>query len=266
MYKAIFTDLDGTLLDDKKNVSKENIEAIEKAIEKGAFVCVCSGRQIDITRTFKNNAHASNYMICSNGAIIYDDLSHEVLFASTVDQGFCKEVYEYVENNGMTARFDTRHGRFVNNNNYNVSTEVLITEGIDEFLLENEVIQVSIAGDSFEKIDLAVQDLDIQNRATVKVENRYHTTLPIEYYCINCINKNVSKGNAISGLCKYLKIDMKDVIGIGDELNDISMIEMAGLGVAMENALDEVKAVANEVTKTNTENGVAHIINKYILN
>jgi hydroxymethylpyrimidine pyrophosphatase-like HAD family hydrolase len=59
---------------------------------------------------------------------------------------------------------------------------------------------------------------------------------------------------------------MKDVIGIGDELNDISMIEMAGLGVAMENALDEVKAVANEVTKTNTENGVAHIINKYILN
>ena len=57
---------------------------------------------------------------------------------------------------------------------------------------------------------------------------------------------------------------MKDVIAIGDELNDISMIKEAGLGVCMENGFDEVKAVAKEITKTNLENGVAYIINKYI--
>ena len=78
------------------------------------------------------------------------------------------------------------------------------------------------------------------------------------------MNDSVSKGNAILGLCKYLRIDMKDVIAIGDEVNDVPMVEVAGLGVAMENAFEEVKKVAKEITKSNVENGVAYILNKYI--
>ena len=266
MYKAIFLDLDGTLLDNEKKISKENIGAIEKAKERGALVCICSGRQIDITRNFKEMAHASKFFICSNGAIIYDDDSHEVLFEASIDKDFCRKVYYYAENNNIVARFDTKYGRFVNNDSLNVSTEVLLTEGIDKFLEEFNVIQLSIAGHSFEEIDKAIEALDIENSKTVQIGNRYSEVFPFNYCCINCLNKSVSKGNAIIGLCKYLKIDIKDVIAMGDELNDLSMIEVAGLGVAMGNAFDEVKQIANEVTKTNVEDGVAHIINKYILN
>ena len=75
MYKAVFLDLDGTLLDNEKKISKENIEAIDKARKKGAIVSICSGRQIDVTSGFKDMAHADSIMICSNGAIIYDDFS-----------------------------------------------------------------------------------------------------------------------------------------------------------------------------------------------
>ena len=124
MYKAVFLDLDGTLLDNEKRISEENINAIEKAKDKGVFVCICSGRQIDITRKFKEIAHASQYMICSNGAIIYDDDSHEELFSANIDKAFCKEVYEYVESNSLVARFDTKYGRYVNNDSLNVSTEI----------------------------------------------------------------------------------------------------------------------------------------------
>jgi hydroxymethylpyrimidine pyrophosphatase-like HAD family hydrolase len=73
-------------------------------------------------------------------------------------------------------------------------------------------------------------------------------------------SKNVSKGNAIYGLCKFLKIDINDVIAIGDGINDISMIKVVGLGVAMENGEPEVKAVAKEITTTNLENGVAKVL------
>ena len=81
---------------------------------------------------------------------------------------------------------------------------------------------------------------------------------------INIINKNTSKGNAINGLCKYLKLNINDVIACGDDLNDISMIQTVGLGVAMGNAVPIVKEYAKEVTKTNIENGVAEVLfNKF---
>ena len=264
MYKAVFLDLDGTLLDNEKKISKENIEAIDKAREKGTIVSICSGRQIDVTRGFKDMAHADSIMICSNGAIIYDDDTKKELYAVYVDKEFCKKAYEYAELNNLTVRFDTKYGRFVNNEDRNVSTEILLTENIDKFLDENGIIQLSVAGNNFDEIDKAIEDLKINERMEVSLGNRYLETFPIEYCCFNVISKNVSKGNAMVGLCKYLKIDMKDVIAIGDELNDISMIKEAGLGVCMENGFDEVKAVAKEITKTNLENGVAYIINKYI--
>jgi Cof subfamily protein (haloacid dehalogenase superfamily) len=263
MYKAVFLDLDGTLLDNEKNISKENIEAIERAKAKGVLVCICSGRQIDITREYKNMAHASNYMICSNGAIIYDDDLGEELFSAYMEKDFCKEAYEYVEKNGLTIRFDTKYGRYVNNENFNTSTEILLTEGIDKFLADNEIIQMSIVGNTFEEIDKARDSLNVEGKNT-SIGNRYSEEFPKHYCAFNCINDSVSKGNAIRGLCKYLKIDLKDIIAIGDESNDVSMVEVAGLGIAMENGFDDVKAVAKEITKSNVENGVAFILNKYI--
>ena len=77
------------------------------------------------------------------------------------------------------------------------------------------------------------------------------------------INKNASKGNAIYGLCKYLKIDLKDVIVIGDDKNDLSMFKVAGVSVAMENASRELKKEADEITKSNIQNGVAEVLYKY---
>ena len=82
---------------------------------------------------------------------------------------------------------------------------------------------------------------------------------------INIINTSASKGNAINGLCKFLKIDINDVIAIGDGINDISMIKFAGLGIAMENAIDEVKNAASYVTDSNKNDGVAKAIKKFIL-
>ncbi len=81
-------------------------------------------------------------------------------------------------------------------------------------------------------------------------------------HAIHITNTDVSKGNAMLKLCKFLKIERKETVAIGDKVNDISMIKMAGLGVAMRNASDEIKQIADMVTSSNEENGVAEVLER----
>lgn len=266
MYKAIFLDLDGTLLDDDKNVSQENRKAIDMAESIGVSVCLCSGRQKEFVKKIKEKAGInSQYVISSNGCEIYDLKNKEVLFTANLENSLSKNLYEYCENKGHLIRIDTIYGRFLNNMKYEYSGELEFSENIDKFLSENNVIQISVCTKTEHEIDEAINYIKSLG-ADIKIENRYKTgNRDWSLWAINIINKNASKGNAIYGLCKYLKIDIKDVIAMGDDLNDISMIKEAGLGVAMGNATPKVKQVADEITKTNNENGVAEIINSKIL-
>lgn len=266
MYKAIFLDLDGTLLDDDKNVSEENKTAINMAENKGISVCLCSGRQKEFVKEIKKKAGInSQYLISSNGCEIYDFKNNEVLFTANLEKDFSKDVYNYCKSKEHLIRMDTVYGRYINNMEYEYSGEIELSENIEKFLSENNVIQITVCTKTEKEIDEAINYIKALGD-DVKIENRYQTGNGVwTLWAINLINKNASKGNAIYGLCKYLKIDIKDVIAMGDDLNDISMIKEAGLGVAMGNALPEVKQIANEITKTNNENGVAEIINSKIL-
>ncbi len=264
MYKAIFLDLDGTLLDDNKNVSEKNKEAIQYAEEKGAIVCLCTGRQSRAAKKFKKMADVKGrYLISANGSEIEDLEEKEVLFSSNLDKDLCKNLYNLAQEKECLIRIDTVYGRYINNLKYTYFEEFELNEDIDKFLNENNVIQITIAVEGEKEIDKIINYISKLNRTDIKIENRYKIQF-FNLWAINVINVNASKGNAIYGLCKYLKIDPKDVIAMGDDLNDISMLKTAGLGVAMGNAMEEVKAVAKEITKTNNENGVAETIKLYI--
>lgn len=266
MYKAIFLDLDGTLLDDDKNISEENKKAIDLAENMGVSVCLCSGRQKEFVKKIKEKAGInSQYLISSNGCEIYDFKNKEVLFTSNLENSLSKNLYEYCEEKGYLIRIDTVYGRYINNMKYEYSGELELSESIDKFLNENNVIQITVCAKTEKEIDDVIDYIEALEE-NIKIENRYKTgNSDWSLWAINIINRNASKGNAIYGLCKYLKINIEDVIAMGDDLNDISMIKEAGLGVAMGNALPEVKQIADEITKTNNENGVAEIINSKIL-
>ena len=266
MYKAIFLDLDGTLLDDDKNVSEENKKAINMAENKGVSVCLCSGRQKEFVKKIKKKAGInSQYLISSNGCEIYDLKNNEVLFTANLENYLSQKLYEFCSKNQYLIRLDTVYGRYINNMEYEYSGEIEISENIEKFLEQNNVIQITVCTKTEEEIDEVIKYIKTLGE-DIKIENRYQTgNKNWSLWAVNVINRNASKGNAIFGLCKYLKIDIKDVIAMGDDLNDISMIKEAGLGVAMGNAISEVKQAADEITKTNNENGVAEIINSKIL-
>ena len=261
MYKAVFLDLDDTLLDNEKNISDENKAAIKYVQEKGGLVCIASGRSIEATKKFRDMAKASNYIIYSNGAGIFDCDANEKLFSADIEKEICLNLYNYSVENNLGIRIDTPYGRFISDEKYAVNLDIVfdIKEGL-KIIYDNDILQISYITDTEEQRSQAIDFVKESIPKNIKIENIFMTGMKDEFYAINLVNTNVSKGNAINGLCKFLKIDVNNVIAIGDGLNDISMIKTAGLGVAMENAREEVKEIADEVTSTNLENGVAKIL------
>ena len=138
-----------------------------------------------------------------------------------------------------------------------------MTENIDKFLQENNVVQIAICHENLEKIEElkkyinGFENIAVINQFIWNVNNKVMNSIHIT-------NKNVSKGNAMIGMCEFLKIDLKDVIAIGDKGNDVSMIQAAGMGVAMQNATDDVKSVADFITNSNEEDGVAKVLEKIL--
>lgn len=261
MYKAVFLDLDDTLLDNEKNISEENKAAIKYVKEKGGLVCIASGRSIEATKKYHNMAEASRYIIYSNGAGIFDCDTNEKLFSADIEKEICFNLYNYSVENNIGIRIDTPYGRFISDEKYALNLDIVFEpeEGTN-IIMDNDILQISFLAEEEEKRRIAIDFVKENIPQTIKIENIFKTGMKEEFFAINLVNTNVSKGNAINGLCKFLKINLENVIAIGDGLNDISMIKTAGLGIAMENAELEVKEVADEITSTNLENGVAKIL------
>ena len=265
MYRALFSDLDGTLFDDNKNISSENLEAINRIKNEGVLFTICSGRQIDFVKRINNELGKNDYFIASNGAIIYDNKNEEILFSSVMPDERCKYLIEYGKAHNFLVRVDTAYIRYLNDMSKSVSTEIELDEDTDIFLSKNEVIQITLCTEKREDLDEIIDyvenktyDLSIANIFLSKFRE-------YRLWAINILNKSASKGNAISGLCKYLKINTDEVVAIGDDLNDASMIKAVGMGVAMENAMPSVKEFAKYITTGNNESGVAKAINEFFV-
>ena len=212
-------------------------------------------------------AGCDKYIICSNGTQIYDCEKDEELFSCNLERSICNTLANYVIENNFYIRIETSYCRYVNSKDYFVKYEIILdnNEELFEIIKENNILQVTIGTKTEEDMKKVIEFIENLRRTDIKIENVYP---PDEHaakaWSANIINKNASKGNAIHGLCKYLKIDIEDVIAMGDDSNDISMMKTVGLGVAMGNAGDDVKKYAKEIAKTNMENGVAEILyNKF---
>ena len=261
MYQAVFIDIDKTLLNNSGKITENTISAIEKAKEKGIKIIIISGRSRMSAIQFKE--FSSGYMVNCNGAEIYDCQKNEVLFQSVIENKYCKKLYEIAENEDFVIKLDFGFSRAVNNSEYMEDYEIHLTESIEEFLNKNNVLQIAMCHENLEKIENLKKYIHTNTELSITNQFIWEVNSKI-MHSIHITNKGVSKGNAMSGLCKFLKIDLKNVTAIGDKTNDISMIEMAGVGVAMGNAIEEVKQIADFITTSNEEDGVAKVLEKIL--
>ena len=268
MIRLIGTDLDGTLLDDKKMITLKNRLAIRKAVLKGVKVVITTGRPMCDTMInyYKDlNLYQKNeYMIGFNGAVIYDIYTQEVIYENTITGKDVKKLKEFAKKfeDVYTHIYKENTVYYEDINKYTLyEQEVNKVEmkqiNYDEFANEDKIIKFMIVGDE-EKLDKVVEHLDSN------IKNEYTILRSMPFY-LEFVNKDVNKYVGLKELARRLKIEDDEIMAIGDNLNDYHMVKHAFMGIAMKNAVEEVKEIARYITKSNNESGVAYAIDTLIL-
>lgn len=290
MYKLVAIDLDGTLLDSYGKVSENNKNAIKSAINKGTKVVIASGRGVMSVKNFANEIGANEYAVCGNGAVVYDFKQESIIYDKFLSQKKVLQLIKICEENSIYYSIYTQNSIIAKTLNYNVlfyhqenaskpdgkKTNICITEDIYQYVLnrkETDYTKITICDDNniiFNSIikklrevkGIDVLDVGHMSRKLMKLGTEIHS---IEYFYTEITNENANKWNALEFLIQKLGIEKEEVIAIGDNVNDQTMLENAGLGVAMANSAPYIQQMANIVTESNNEDGIAKVIEKYIL-
>lgn len=272
MYKLIAVDLDGTLLNSQKEISPENLQALQEAMEKQIKVVVCSGRIFAGARFFARQLGTPDPVIACNGAIIRDMATDEVLRADGLSLENCRQAIELCHEEGIYYHVyigDTMYAeklefsaRFYWEKNQKLPekdrVDIRIAEDMNRVLKEVEVLPSKIVSISRDPEHLQRVRTRMEQIQGMDVVSSFHDNFEV-------VNHGVSKGVALEFLCRRLGIKPEEVAAIGDNENDISMLRFAGLGIAMGNAEEMARQAACRVTLKNDEHGVAQAVRRYIL-
>lgn len=267
MKKLIAVDVDGTLVNSDGIITPRTRDALIAATRAGHEVMIVSGRP---TYGLRKQAEAllfdelGGILSAYNGGQLYDFKNMEVLANHPMDYDLAMEILEFSKS--LDLEVMVPHGEYIYtddvDNFYSIresgmlDMEIRVIKDIRDRLdfVPNKLL---FAQDS-EKIDPESEKLFGKfGDKTVQVKSArfFHEVMPL----------GLSKGSSILEACKIFGIDKKDVIVFGDEMNDVSMFEVAGTGVAMGNAVDTIKSMADFVTKTNNEDGIAYYLENFLL-
>ena len=269
--KLLAVDMDGTLFNDDKTISKENLQAITKLLDAGHAFAFNTGRPNhalkEILSVYDEFKRDDVYILGHQGVIGTELNSDVTLFADCINNDDAIEVITEVLNCGFTCVvFDDTHIYTFNDNWFIESYKKLSKEqlvflsDVNQLKGKNVTKLIAIDYDHPE----ALQEFK-DNHASV-YDDRFESFYS-HYAFMEYIKKGTGKGDGILKLAKHLDIPVSNIVAVGDERNDISMVEVAGVGVAMANGREELKAVADYVTENdNNHAGIAEVINKFILN
>ncbi len=268
MYKLVALDMDGTLLNSQGKISEKTKQTITAAREKGIVVVLASGRPLEgMTDALNELNMTSNddYVLCYNGSLVQRVESQSVIRSQLLLGSDAKNIASLSHDFGVHVHgFSRRQGLITPENNHYTQHEATIngldiTE-IDFAELDNneEILKVMMI-DEPELLSKAIAQLP------AALYDQY-TIVQSAPFFLEFMNKNSNKGAGVKALAEHLGIDASEVICMGDAGNDHHMLEYAGLGIAMGNATDDTKAIANYITDSNNDDGVAKAIDKFILN
>lgn len=269
MSKLIAVDVDGTLINSKHEITEKTKNALIEAQRQGHKVVISSGRSprgvLEYAKELemdKYESYISNY----NGAVVTDMKTMEKPVDHKLSIEETRKILQFSENLNI--------GYFIYYND-KVYVNSMDTYKLEDVTMKNEDMEVVLIEDLSYSIDfepnniLFAQDpLKIKEPAdaiTEKFGNDYSTVYSEPYY-FELMPKDVTKGAALIEIASYLGIKHEDIYAFGDSYNDLSMIKLAGNGVAMANAVDALKEAADFVTLSNEEDGIGVFVEEHILN
>lgn len=272
-FKLVCIDMDGTLLNSHRKISERTKAALKNADALGVHIVISTGRIFSNAAFYSDMIGVKAPVIASNGSFVREKDCDKVIYKCAIESDTGIKIINLCEKLNIKANFYTPYGTYGNSKLFYfimkryiqneakepISTKLIISYSkLREYLNDNEgnVIKFEVVHRDPDKIKLLREALSEINDIEISWSSRRN---------IEITKKGVSKGNAVKQLAQYYNISKEEIIAIGDSENDITMLEYAGLGVAMGNALDRVKQKADCVTDTNDCDGVAKIIEKYIV-
>jgi len=274
--KLICIDMDGTLLNSNHEVSEENKTAIKKAYDMGINIAICTGRIFLSARHYADLIGINAPVIASNGAFIKNGYMDEPIYENPLSKEMAIDIYRIVKKYGLTIHFNTWNVLFMETPAPEDHAYVVMNRDLPEEKRVNFVINENLDeaikdydGHILKAIVIERNNMDALLAAKEEIKDTFKDKLHVVSSGIDnfeVMTGSVSKGNAVAYLADILNISKEEIMCIGDSENDLSMINYAGIGVAMGNGLDMVKEAADFVTDTNDNSGVAKAINHFVLN
>ena len=270
--KILFLDLDGTLLNDRKEITPGNRGAIEKAIAMGHRVVVTSGRPLKsalIQAERLGLAGEGCYVIAYNGAVIYDCSQRREIFRRALDMASLYEVFDEARRRNIHIQAYDGDDTVVIESRCDAAIAQRYCAAIDLDFRVVEDIHGGLSAPSVKALMIDFEDhepvADMEQWVLAHMRERVDCFFSSRYY-LEVVPVGMSKGEAVRAMCRVLDVPLENTVAAGDEANDVTMIRAAGTGVAMSNAVAEAKAAADYVTeRDNNHDGVAEIIRKFLL-
>lgn len=261
-YRLIVMDLDGTLLNEKGQIGAKTRTALQHAHEAGIHIAIATGRSFTLTRYFCGDLPLSGPQITYNGAIIVDPVSSQPIFLQAVPEHLVHPVVKFLQDQGVYVCYFTEQDIYVREQA--PLAVALVPPGQPppiiapdlEALLHLPCLKI-----------VAVADPSRIEALRPVAERRFGDQLYVTQTAsvlLEFLHPSVSKGAALSRVMVDQGLDPSEVIAFGDSHNDLEMLQVAGTGVAMGNASEEVQAVASIVAPSNREDGIAVVLEKML--
>lgn len=266
--KLIATDMDGTLLNDRKDLSKGALEAIRAANKLGVKVVLATGRPINGVKRYLDEIGidgADEYILTYNGAFVQNLAEEPIIEHPLAFDDFLKMNY-LASLHGVNIHFETLHHFYTPNLDLN-----------KYLILESHLTNMPIRIRSEKQIPHNIVISKIMFTADEAVISQLEADFPKDFYekyqvtrsepfFLEINNNQASKGKSVAELARKLGIEANEVMVLGDQGNDLSMFEQEGFfKVAVGNAIDDLKNRADYISKTNEEGGFAHAVQKFVL-
>ena len=271
--KLIVLDLDGTLLNSKKELSPGNFAALEAAAAKGIYVVPCTGRFFKAMPECIRSLPFLHYAITINGAEIYDVQADKALYTAPITPEQADRIFAVLDTLPVIYDCFQDGWGWMDRKFYEISDQFAAADTAPGYIqntrtpVENFRQVIKARGRGVQKIQMFFQDPELRIQMLEELP-KWFPELNITASISNNIEINSSeahKGNALLELCRYLQIDPSQTMAFGDGLNDLTMLQTAAVGVAMGNAVPRAKELANYITDTNDNDGVAKAVRLFCL-
>lgn len=270
--KLVAADMDGTLLNRDRKVTKYTQEVIKEAIAQGVYFVPATGRAVNALPEELKQMEGIRYGIFSNGATIYDLKEEKVIYKNHFETKRVLELADFLE------QFDQMQSVSLNGQSYASKEDMsnidyyeldsntrAIIEG-SRVLVDDLRLFVKEQAESVEKTTLLFKTMEERQRVwevLEKIEDiQFSSSLPKN---LEISKKGCNKGDGLLHLAQALGLEREELMACGDADNDREMLEAAGFAVVMENGLDSMKAIADYITVSNQEDGVAKAMEKFVL-